>query len=108
MAPFALVRTVKSAYLGYVKEDDRRLYLERAAEIPEGMTEVRDLALEYFSEKARRRLGSYEIPLSAVVEKRIDDEVERMVAVYAELSRAANKQVAGRIKIARLKKFLGE
>ncbi|MFH1072660.1 MAG: hypothetical protein V1743_04490 [Nanoarchaeota archaeon] len=101
-----LVGTTKARYLGYIREDEHYLYLTQAAALPEEAQTPAEIALAYFGEKSRRNLREYTVPRTAVEMKTYDLHIERMLLSYAELSKVASRGVFGKVKLARLRKFL--
>lgn len=102
------VRTTKETYLGYITSDDGKyLHLTQAAIIPDNLYSQTEIAFHYFCEKARRNTKPYDIPLTAIESRTADDQITMMFNSYEELSKVANRQTSGKIKISRLKKLLG-
>lgn len=102
------VRTTRETYLGYIVEDDGKyIHLKQAAIVPEGLYSQTEIAFHYFCEKARRNLKPYDIPITALESRTVDEQITMMFNSYEELSRVANRQTSGKFKISRLKKMLG-
>jgi hypothetical protein len=102
-----VVRTMKDTYIGTMSTDGELVRLDKATRVPDTVTQARDLALHYFGERAGRRLTAYAIPRTAVLELREEPLLVPLLESYAALSKIANKSIAGRITMRRLRKMLG-
>lgn len=101
-----IVQTKSVTYLGYLQESEKYMHLSHAVVIPNHLDSPTAIAFAYFCEKARKRLKSYDIPLTAIEMKLYDTQVETMVAAYLEMSKIANKGALGKYTISRLQKML--
>jgi hypothetical protein len=102
-----LVSTDQRTYLGYAYRQPEGLRIEDAAIVTVTGDDPKELAYQYFAEKAKRKLQDVTVPSSAVESLITQPAATILYRSYEELAKAAARPYAGKTKIKRLERLLG-